>query len=246
MRISEDVLAILDQCATEGPQLTLPGQLDRPDYLAVDKVLKAGGGKWNRSARAHIFDRDAAGVIDDMLITGEIITRQEMGYFPTPPALVDQLIKLADLSPGMAVLEPSAGEGAIAGPVHACRCTVDCFEIDQARAAVIHAAGYANWVGVLDFLTCDPAAVYDRVIMNPPFARQQDIAHVTHALKFLKPRGQLVSVMAAGAAERVNRAASDFRKLVADRGGYLEPLPDDTFKAAGTGVRTLIAVIPAT
>jgi 16S rRNA G1207 methylase RsmC len=34
--------------------------------------------------------------------------------------------------------------------------------------------------------------------MNPPFARQADIHHVNHALKFLKPDGLLVSVMSAG------------------------------------------------
>ncbi len=41
--------------------------------------------------------------------------------------------------------------------------------------------------------------------MNPPFSRQQDIRHVMHAAKFLKPGGRLVAVMGASAISGSNR-----------------------------------------
>ena len=49
--------------------------------------------------------------------------------FPTPAPLVERMIEAAGLEPGMTVLEPSAGTGAIAGPVHALGCNVDCVEL---------------------------------------------------------------------------------------------------------------------
>jgi 16S rRNA G1207 methylase RsmC len=38
-----------------------------------------------------------------------------------------------------------------------------------------------------------PRYIYDRVVMNPPFDLERDVDHVTHALKFLEPEGQLVA-----------------------------------------------------
>ncbi|MCW2904116.1 MAG: hypothetical protein JWO67_6381 [Streptosporangiaceae bacterium] len=245
MKVPTDVLAILDEATTDGPNLYLPGQLDRPTYVKVDKALKAAGGKWNRSAKAHVFDRDAADAIDSLMLTGEIATAQELGYFPTPSAVVDQLLELAEVRPGMRVLEPSAGRGAIARPLAELGAEVDCVEIDRDRADLLITGGFlGRVVRCQDFLTLAPEPVYDRVVMNPPFARQQDIDHVLHALKFLRPGGRLVSVMALGVLFRQNRKAEDFRKLVADRGGDIEELPAGSFKVSGTGINTVVAFIP--
>jgi predicted RNA methylase len=155
------------------------------------------------------------------------------------------MISLADLEPGMEVLEPSAGEGAIASTVAGLGCVVDCIEQNAKRAGVIYEAGYARTVTLADFLAVPQRAAYDRVIMNPPFADKADIAHVRHALGFLRPGGLLIAVMANGAAFREDRATASFRDLVSDAGGTIEPLPEGAFKESGTGVRTVLAVIPA-
>ena len=70
------------------------------------------------------------------------------------------MLDAAELEPGMDVLEPSAGEGAIAGPAAGRGCAVDCVELSEERAGVIEAAGYARRVKVADFLTLDPEPVY--------------------------------------------------------------------------------------
>jgi hypothetical protein len=54
--------------------------------------------------------------------------------------------------------------------------------------------------------------------MNLPFAKQDDIRHVLHALKFLKPGGHLVAIMSASTMFRANKLATDFRELVASMG----------------------------
>jgi protein-L-isoaspartate O-methyltransferase len=245
MRVSSDVLTVLDRAETDGPRLFLTGTLDRKLYLDTAKVLEAAGGKWNRKAKAHMFDGDAADAIEAVILTGEVISaKQQFGYFPTPTSVVAQLIELADLTPGMTVLEPSAGQGAIAGPIAALGCTVDCIEVQDANASAIFDAGYANIVLVRDFLTTEPGTGYDRVVMNPPFARQDDIRHVLHAHRFLKPGGLLVAVMSNGITFRDTPLTRQFRALVDAEGGSLHPLPEGTFKESGTGVNTVIALLP--
>jgi 16S rRNA G1207 methylase RsmC len=85
--------------------------------------------------------------------------------------------------------------------------------------------------------------LFDRIVMNPPFADQQDIRHVRHALGFLKPGGRLVAIMSAGVTFREDRLAREFRALVEDRGGTIEELPADAFKASGTGVLAVLVTI---
>lgn len=243
--ISGDVLDILSRATAEGNAVKINDRLGRATYVAVNEVLAAAGGKWNRKAQAHLFSEDAAPVLASLLDDGSIVRPQDEGWFPTPDAIVADMIDLADLKPGMEVLEPSAGDGAIARTVADLGCTVDCIELNAKRAGVIYEAGYARSVTLADFLAVPQRPAYDRVIMNPPFADKADIAHVRHALGFLRPGGLLVAVMANGVMFREDRATAGFREGVSEGGGSFEPLPDGAFKESGTGVRTVLAVIPA-
>ncbi len=246
MKIPTAVLEVLDRAQTDGPRLILTGTLDRKLYLDTAKVLEAAGGKWNRRERAHLFDGDAADAIEPVILTGEITSkRQQFGYFPTPNPIVQQLLNHAAIEPGMRVLEPSAGRGAIALAAVSAGATVDCVEIQPDHADAIRDAHHPDvTVLVADFLTTSPQPVYDRVVMNPPFARQADIAHVNHAWTALKPGGRLVAVMSAGVTFRQTAVAVAFRSRLEALGGELHPLPDGAFKESGTGVNTVIAVLP--
>jgi len=246
MNVSTDVLQVLDRAEIDGPRLVLTGTLDRKLYLDTDKVLKAAGGKWNRKERAHLFDGPAADAIDQIILTGQVTSaKQQFGYFPTPAPIVQQLIEHAAIEPGMRVLEPSAGRGAIAFAAARAGAVVDCVEIQDQHAAAITAERNRNiTVLVEDFLTTDPRPAYDRVVMNPPFANQADIEHVKHAWKALKPGGRLVAVMSAGVTFRQTSAAVAFRSRLEALGGALHPLPEGAFKESGTGVNTVIAVLP--
>lgn len=246
MRIENDVLAVLSQAETNGNALILTGQLDRKMYERTNKVIEAAGGKWNRKAKAHIFDDEAATRIDQIILTGEVvIPKDEFNFFPTPSDVVQELLDLADVQPGMRVLEPSAGLGAIAFACVEAGAEVDCFELMAANYKVLAKDERLKSVQHADFLAQQPDASYDRVVMNPPFFNQSDIKHVLHALKFLKPDGLLVSVMSAGVAFRVNRLTQDFRELVGERGGCIRHLPEGAFKPSGTMVRSVLVDIPA-
>lgn len=244
MKIDKEVLAVLSRATVAGNALTITdGQLDRALYARTDKVLKAAGGKWNTKAKAHLFAGDAETRIEQILLTGDIVIPQDFGYFPTPPAVVARLVELAEVEHGMRLLEPSAGRGAIASAFFNVA-LIDAVELLTDNFHALQADDRYDGLVQGDFLELEPAPIYDRVVMNPPFERQADIKHVLHALKFLKPGGLLVSVMAASVSFRDNRLTSDFRALVAAKGGTIEPLPEGSFKASGTMVGTVVVRIP--
>lgn len=244
MKVDTTVLTILSNAITEGSNLTLTGQLARNDYERTNKVIEAAGGKWNRKAKAHTFPGDAAEAIEQILLTGEVTIPQDFGYFPTPPRVVARLVELAEVPTNARLLEPSAGRAAIASAFKDVA-AVDAVELLDENVAALKAHDWITSITQADFLTIDPEPVYDRVVMNPPFGKQADIRHVRHAARFLKPGGRLVAVMSAGVLFRENTLTRDFREYVSDLGGFFEELPEESFKASGTSVNTVIVCFDA-
>lgn len=250
MKITDDVLSALQERAEpNGNRLFLAGpRMDPKLYQQVNEVVEAVGGRWTMSVQAHVFPGDAAEAIAPVIASGHVVTlrekRQDAQYFPTPTAVVQRMLELAGLKPGMEVLEPSAGSGAIATAVAASGASVDCFERDPGYAGVLTETSAARTVRVADFLTVPAESRYDRVVMNPPFTKGADIAHVEHALRFLKPEGLLVSVMS-WAVTFPTRKTAKFRALVEARGGTVEAVGEGAFVESGTSVDTVIVTIPA-
>jgi len=239
-RIDEATLAILSRVTIDNHQIFLTcGQLDRKQYLAVNTILEAMNGKWNRKSKSHVFSIDPTEKLESVLLTGEISEPKKNGYFPTPPDLAKKIVEMAEVEPGMMVLEPSAGQGGIADYIPS-SCNIHCIELLPENVRVLLEKGYE--VEQADFLTIDPAPQYDRVLMNPPFELQQDINHVSHAWKFVAPGGKLISIMSAGVAFRENRKTVEFRAMM-DRYGYMERLPDASFKLSGTLINTVLVVM---
>lgn len=173
--------------------------------------------------------------------------------FPTPPDLAARMVELAGITPASRVLEPSAGTGRLVDAImRQLPAWVDAVEVNRSLADALQARHAAVRVKCADFLALEPApgqhdgrAIYDAVVMNPPFANGADVDHVTHALRFLAPGGRLVAIMSAGVTFRDDRKTREFRRLVAERGGTIEDLPPDTFASSGTGVRTVLVVVDA-
>jgi len=244
-KIDDVVLAILSRVSIDGNIVTLNcGQLNRKQYLEVNGVLEAMGGKWNRKAKGHIFPDNPSAKLEAVLLTGEYNKSADYGYFTTPLDLADRMISYAELTSDMVVLEPSAGQGAIAeriariigyGNVH-------CFELLPDNCEALMKRGFMK-TECCDFLSVEPQPLYDRVIMNPPFTKQQDIEHVTHALKCIKPSGGLVSIMASGITFRQNRKTTEFLDLIS--GSRIIPNPPESFKLSGTLVNTVTIIIGA-
>lgn len=186
-------------------------------------------------AEAEPFERIAAA-----LEGGPIQVVSAPQLFPTPPDLARQVVELADIQLGHDVLEPSAGTGRLLDPLFNAEGTeivneggkLVAIEINHGLARRLRATYAVAHVVHADFLeTGDDIGLFDRIIMNPPFANGADIKHVRHALTKLKTGGRLVSIVAAGPRQK---AAFEDAEWI--------DLPAGSFAAEGTGVNAAIVV----
>lgn len=119
--------------------------------------------------------------------------RKKRQAFYTPLTLVSQLIEWADVHSDMRILEPSAGDGRIVNALFAAGVKkVDVCETEDAMLTRLHEMG-ADVIGN-DFLAYRPLVEYDRIVMNPPFARNIWKKHISHAASMLAPGGRLLSI----------------------------------------------------
>ena len=235
MDIESSILKIIEQGNVNKNLYFLPKiQLDRKTYLAVNKILENLGGKWNRKHKGHIFESDIFDRIDNVLLTGKVTdVQKEFQSFETPDGLAKRLVKTANIQPGESVLEPSAGRGAIAKHIKNCHC----IELHTENEIYLQQNNF-YMVGN-DFFEFGHR--YDVIIANPPFQKQNDILHITHMIGLANRC--VVSVASQSIMWRTNKKTKDFRELVAENGGTIKTLPEDSFKSSGTKVNTCVVHI---
>ena len=235
----------------------LPPKLARPLYVECDAVLRSLGGRWSRTDKAHVFDEDQELALEALVNVGEFVRpedyRKAFGFFETPPDLARRLVELARIRPGMSVLEPSAGTGRLLNAIRAGvqgRVELTAVEIQAAHLPYLAVATGMQFVVHGDFLSWARGqwvpkvrSPFDRVVMNPPFARQADLDHVLAAWHLLKPGGRLVAVMSASVTFRTNEKTEHFRALVDECGGQIIPNPPGSFASEGTNVNTVTVVM---
>lgn len=123
------------------------------------------------------------------------------------------------------ILEPSCGDGRIMDEIRARGHRVFGIEYHAGRAAEARAKGHS--VLTANFLDQPAKPEFDMVVMNPPFYGRHYVKHVRHALDFLKPDGQLVSILPATAWYDHGELKGEWRDL-----------PVASFAEAGTNVPT--------
>jgi type I restriction-modification system DNA methylase subunit len=244
MQINPEIIDILEACEVKGKTIYLPQvKLDRKTYLAVNKCLESIGGKWNKKAKGHVFEDVPANLLDNLLVTGETTdVKKEFQFFETPPELANKMVGMLNLQSEDRVLEPSAGQGAI----------LDCFAKQNPRIILTVIELFEKNIGALqkkgyfpmqeDFLNLT-SSKFDKIIMNPPFTRQQDIDHILHASSLLANHGILVSIVSESPFFRTNKKSVEFRKFLDSVNAEVIKNDDGAFKKSGTMASTRIIKI---
>jgi predicted RNA methylase len=236
----------------EGASVRLTcGLLDPKTYKAVNEALERAGGKWNRKARAHLFDGDPTEILETIIHTGKLPGKNPLDFFATPAPVVAQMIERAGgaIREVAQVLEPSAGDGAICDGIRAAApdAVIRAVEADPKRAATLRSKGYE--VHETNFLGFRPLGSFEAILMNPPFTSSVDrlayITHIDHALTMLAPWGRLVAIAPGGFAYRSDRRVAGLRAFVEQHGGY-EELSAGAFSASGTEIGSVLLWIDAT
>lgn len=135
-------------------------------------------------------------------------------FYETPAWCVRAILPVLGPLPGLRILEPSAGRGAIVRELlraGADPCNMAAVEIDQARCVSLLAIEpRIAVVYELDFLAARSlhAPPPDLIVMNPPFSAAQE--HVEHAISLLAPGGTVCALLRLAFVASAKRAP--FRK----------------------------------
>lgn len=234
----------------DGKLLRLPQQLERSSYTEIDKILKALGGKWNRSRKAHVFPSDARVLLGAAFESGEALDKKKtFEQFDTPPELARRMVELAEIRNYDDVLEPSAGVGNLLealfdgnppGYVQAIE-----LDLDRANGLREKFSDIGIWQG--DFLEwpgamVEPPPIFDAVLINPPFSNNQDIRHVRHAWELLRPGGRLVAIISPHSIFAEDQLCFEFRQWLREIGATVDVLEEGTFAESGTSIRAQLIV----
>lgn len=263
IKIADDVRKVLELSITTGKILMLPAGLDRKLYVASNKVLEALGGKWNKKLGGHVFDKDASEVRKFALGNEGVVDKKKTyQVFETPDDTADRVAtlfmeQLWTLSLPKLILEPSAGTGQLLAAIErwceSAKVKPPIAHVVEIQKDLLDKLGQRPlqmqvWTSIGDFLEMVPRDLsnskFDGVIMNPPFTKGQDIAHVMHAMQFIKPRGVLTAVMSPAWQTSQTSKAKAFREWLKQFPDVdITDLPEGAFKASGTNVRTVIVTI---
>ncbi|MDF2792353.1 MAG: hypothetical protein K0S85_106 [Pseudomonas orientalis] len=158
------------------------------------------------------------------------IIGQKVGidFFPTPAAVAHRMARLARISKGMRVLEPSAGNGNLADAAAAEGAEVDVVEISSQLRDILAAKGYKAVDH--DFMTFTPDEPYQAILMNPPFSKRQDAEHIMRAYGMLASGGTLVAIAGEGVFFGSDQKAEQFRAWLDTHSAVVEKLEGGTFQ----------------
>jgi len=240
MNIEQNVLEILANSKIEDMVLFLPPErLERKLYEKVNIVLTQIGGKWDRKKGGHVFTEDPADAIDEVLLTGKVTNKKkEYQFFPTPKKIAKEICEMAEITSKCDCLEPSAGTGCIAEIIKSYSPkSITVVELDESYARNLEGK-YNECIIGMDFLAWDTKKRFDRIVMNPPFSKKQDIKHILRAWELLKPKGILVSILSPSPFFCSDKLSKSFMDFLSINNATVKDFGEGEFKASGTAIRT--------
>lgn len=244
--MAQQTIDILQQCTVDGLLIRLPAiQLDRKLYQEVAKQLELIGGKWKGGkTQGFLFKEDPSDYLAKLCLGESINLKKEFQFFATPDDVADRLVELACIEPGQIILEPSAGQGAIIKAIHRAHpdVEVDCYELMDLNRSFLEKLDNVTIVGQ-DFIKEEKTIIYDRIIANPPFSKNQDIEHVSEMYNRLEEGGRLVSIMSNHWRFASGKKEEAFKKFVEDTGAEVYDIEPGAFKESGTNISACIVVI---
>lgn len=235
---------ILKECTVQDHVIKLPPrQLSRDDYGGVKKALEKIGGKWTGGKVAgFVFQANPKSLLSQIVGGAKIDLKRDFQFFGTPRVLADRLVSMANIDKSHAVLEPSAGQGAVVEAINRRfpGMTVDCFELMETNRYVLTQIPTVVLIGN-DFLACQ--GKWHRIVANPPFTKNQDIDHIKKMYECLTNGGVLVSVASVHWKHSKNKKETAFRQWLSAVNATEMPVESGSFKESGTDVEACIIYI---
>jgi hypothetical protein len=242
----EELMEQLQSMSAVANRIELPAeQLTR--YADIKTAMQKAGGKYKSPGKglpAHfVFPArvNAADILEELTNGGRINIQKETQFFATPKAVGLKLIERFGSLQGMRVLEPEAGQAGLADLAKdAGAAEVVTIENWGVNIDVLKSKGYSPIEE--DFLQVKPEStgLFDAVVMNPPFSKRQDIAHVRHALSFLKDDGRLEAITSTQFQTSSIKDSKLFKDLTELVDSDVQLIESGAFSESGTSVATVM------
>lgn len=238
---------VLKHCTFTDNVLRLPDvQLNPKSYAEVKKWIAEAGGKWQGGkTQGFTFEFNAKRVVDILMSGKRCNLQQDFQFFETPGELADWLVSLGNpIKDDDAVLEPSAGRGAIIKAIHRVNANVDvdCFELMPENVQFLQKMEHINIVG--DDFSSGVPRTYNHIYANPPFSGNQDIRHVRAMYDALDPsNGVVCAITSRHWMIGTEKACIEFRLWLEEVSAEIHDIPEGVFSESGTQVATAAIVI---
>ena len=216
---SDELREVTDQFQYDERLVFTPKDLPDDLQFAVEWIMDASGGKYNKRDKGYVFMRAAPwNCVHATLVANFRYDPCDCVDIQQTPVDVARFIVGKMEVREMMCMEPSAGEGVIVYELIAAGAiSVRAIEINQRRAKLCS--------GLVDcthqnFLDLDPERYktrFDRIVMNPPRTRGQDLAHLQHALQFCKSGGRIACIMPEASEKLVGQRGPNAVGRVTDR-----------------------------
>ncbi len=225
-----DVYSVLQSGITiHNNTVTVNHQCSEDVWGSVKRCFQAYRGEWNGGNNQHFsFPVDPTSFIEHVIKTENIPALNPHSYFPTDDQVAKDTIfdhtianpyNWKHLERKIRILEPSAGEGALALEIleRFKRAGVEVelilCEIDPLNVLALEAKGLSVHQGSFFDMAFDNI---DLVIMNPPFKSLEWLKHIRHAQAMLNDKGALVGIVPTHSLyNRSQQSVIDFRNEVA-------------------------------
>lgn len=212
---------------------------------------------------------DIKNAFEDIFKTWEVETLKEtvkkFQFYPTPKEVAEYLVELADIQKTDFVLEPSAWEWNIVDEilpkikdwakynnivlieldirkVKQLKEKYDCFwwMKDDCDWLWTYSSEYLMNIYQWDFLENNlNTNTFNKIIMNPPFTKSQDVRHILKAYSHLREWWRIVSIASSSITTRQWKLYDELRAL----NPKFTELPEWSFKKSWTWVNTVIVLI---
>ena len=244
-----EIQEIINGCRAEDGVIILPNiTLDRSDYLKVKKLMESNGAKWVGGKVGGFVCPDADEVLG-RLQGGDLSDRKKQYQFFATPIEIGEAMAgtLNDMTANMRILEPSAGRGALITAIRnvygEAVCPDYCELMPENRRELAENFGDCQDVGD-DFLAAKGlTGQYDRIVANPPFAKNQDIRHIRRMYDCLNDTGRMVSLCSPHFEFASDKESVEFRQWLSQVGAVVRTLHKGAFHASGTDIAAVMIVI---
>lgn len=185
------------------------------------------------------FDYDPTELLNQ-LQSGRIVNaKKDFDFYKTPKAVTDVMFQVFMPAHKDRILEPSAGDGAI---IEACletfsgyKLEFDAIELNPMNRAKLIEKGI-NLIHD-DFLTFElKSRGYNVIYANPPFKN-----YIDHVAKMSECADHVCFIAPTSLKFKKDRKTKALREFIDAHEGFIEDLPDNSFKESGTGVSCVVA-----